>query len=69
MTAVSSPTVAWLRCALAVCELVSRRSDARIGTCEMPVPHELEAQLLNELGPAGEPGRRAETLVALCLLH
>ena len=56
--------------ALGCCELCFKgASDAEIGTCEMPVPHELEAQLLNEIGPAGEPGEAGETLVAFVLLH
>lgn len=50
--------------ALGHCELCFiGASPAEIAACEMPVPHELEAKLLDEIG---EP---AETLVAFALLR
>jgi hypothetical protein len=49
--------------ALGCCELCFvGASDDQIAACEMPVPHDLEAELLDE---AGQPG---ETLVAFALL-
>jgi Fe-S-cluster containining protein len=48
--------------ALGHCELCFiGASPAEIAACEMPVPHELEAKLLNEIGQEGE------TLVAFAL--
>jgi hypothetical protein len=38
----------------------------QIAACEMPVPHELEAELVNEIG--GEIGSPAETIVAFALI-
>jgi len=56
--------------ALGCCELCFKGAgDAEIASCEMPVPHELEARLLNEIEPAGESGQAGETLVAFALLH
>ena len=49
--------------ALGCCELCfNGASDAEIAACEMPVPHALEAQLLDEVGGRGE------TVVAYALL-
>ena len=49
--------------ALGHCELCfAGASDEEIAECEMAVPHELEAQLLDEIGPKGE------TVVAFALL-
>jgi hypothetical protein len=45
------------------CELCfAGASEEEIAACEMPVPHDLEAELLDE---AGRPG---ETIVAFALL-
>jgi Fe-S-cluster containining protein len=38
----------------------------QVAACEMPVPHELEAELVNEIG--GEIGSPAETIVAFALI-
>ncbi len=49
--------------ALGCCELCfTGASEAEIAACEMPLPHELEAKLL------GEIGSKAETVVAFALL-
>jgi Fe-S-cluster containining protein len=49
--------------ALGCCELCfAGASENEIAACEMPVPHDLEAELLDEVG---EPG---ETIVAFALL-
>jgi len=50
--------------ALGHCELCfAGASDEEIAACEMPVPHQLEAELLDETGAKGE------TVVAFALLH
>jgi Fe-S-cluster containining protein len=50
--------------ALGCCELCFiGASKAEIAACEMPVPHDLEAQLLNEIGQDGD------TVVAFALLR
>jgi Fe-S-cluster containining protein len=50
--------------ALGHCELCFvGASDAEVANCEMTVPHELEAELLNEIGAKGE------TVVAFALLR
>jgi Fe-S-cluster containining protein len=50
--------------ALGHCELCfAGASDEEIAGCAMPVPHELEAELLDETGAKGE------TVVAFALLH
>ena len=50
--------------ALACCELCFvDASDAEIARCEMTVPHELESEILAEMGAT------AETVVAFALLH
>src|ERR1017187_7087095 len=50
--------------ALGHCELCfAGASTAEVAACEMPVPHELEAGLLDEIGAKGE------TLVAFALLR
>ena len=50
--------------ALGHCELCFRgRERGRGAACEMPVPHELEAELLHETGETGE------TVVAFALLR
>ena len=50
--------------ALGHCELCFLgASEAEIAACEMPVPHDLEARLL------GEVGRKGETVVAFALLR
>jgi hypothetical protein len=49
--------------ALGHCELCfAGASQREIAACEMPVPHELEAELLQEVGTKGE------TVVAFALL-
>jgi Fe-S-cluster containining protein len=49
--------------ALGHCELCfAGASEEQVAACEMPVPHELEADLLNEIGAKGE------TVVAFALL-
>jgi hypothetical protein len=49
--------------ALGLCELCfAGASEEQVAACEMPVPHELEAELLDEVGAKGE------TLVAFALL-
>jgi Fe-S-cluster containining protein len=49
--------------ALGHCELCfTGASDEEIAECEMPIPHELEAELLDEIGA------KDETVVALALL-
>jgi hypothetical protein len=50
--------------ALGCCELcfVGASGD-EIAACEMAVPHDLEAELLDEVG------RQGETIVAFALLH
>jgi Fe-S-cluster containining protein len=49
--------------ALGCCELCFiGATDAQIAACEMPVPHELEAELVGETGETGE------TIVAFALL-
>jgi hypothetical protein len=49
--------------ALGHCELCfAGASQNEVAACEMTVPHELEAELLEEAGPKGE------TLVAFALL-
>ncbi|HEX4756762.1 MAG TPA: YkgJ family cysteine cluster protein [Terracidiphilus sp.] len=49
---------------LAHCELCfDGATTQEIAACEMPVPHQLEQELLNEISPAGE------TVVALALLR
>ena len=49
--------------ALACCELCfAGASENEIAACEMPVPHNLEAELLDEVG------RQGETIVAFALL-
>jgi Fe-S-cluster containining protein len=49
--------------ALGCCELCFvGASDTEIASCEMPVPHDLEAELLDEVGQPGE------TIVAFALL-
>jgi hypothetical protein len=48
---------------LGCCELCFvGASEEEIAACEMPVPHELEARLVEEVGDAGE------TVVAFALL-
>jgi sorbitol-specific phosphotransferase system component IIA len=50
--------------ALGHCELCfDGATQAEVAACEMPVPHELEASLLDELEPQGE------TVVAYALLR
>src|ERR1035441_205149 len=50
--------------ALGHCELCfAGASEAEVARCEMPVPHELEAELLDEIGVKGE------TVVAFALLR
>jgi hypothetical protein len=49
--------------ALGHCELCFvGASEQEVAACEMPVPHQLEAELLDEIGAKGE------TLVAFALL-
>jgi Fe-S-cluster containining protein len=53
--------------ALGCCELCFAGADeAKIAACEMPLPHELEAQLLQE---AESSDRSGETVVAFALLR
>jgi Fe-S-cluster containining protein len=59
--------------ALGCCELCFHgATEAEIAACEMPIPHELEAQLLAELetaaGPATETDPATTTVVAYALL-
>lgn len=50
--------------ALACCELCfTGAGEKEIAACEMPVPHDLEAELLDEIGRTGE------TIVAFALLN
>jgi len=50
--------------ALGHCELCfAGASEAEVARCEMPVPHELEASLLDEIGMKGE------TVVTFALLR
>jgi hypothetical protein len=50
--------------ALAHCELCfAGASNAEVAACEMPLPHEREARLLDEMGVRGE------TVVAFALLR
>jgi Fe-S-cluster containining protein len=50
--------------ALGCCELCfAGASESEIAACEMPVPHDLEAELLDEIGQPGE------TIVAFALLR
>ena len=50
--------------ALGHCELCfTGATTAEIATCEMPIPHELEQKLLNQISPNGE------TIVAFALLR
>jgi len=50
--------------ALAHCELCFHgASEDKVAACEMPVPHELEAEVLNEVGETGE------TVVGFALLR
>jgi hypothetical protein len=50
--------------ALGHCELCfAGASEAEVARCEMPVPHEFEATLLDEIGAKGE------TVVAFALLR
>lgn len=52
---------------LGCCELCFHgATEAEIAACEMPVPHDLEAQLLAELEPGPDPG--FATVVAYALL-
>jgi len=53
--------------ALGCCELCFHgASESEIAACEMPVPHDLEAELLCELNPGSNP---PETVVAYALLN
>ena len=53
--------------AIGCCELCFHgATEAEIATCEMPIPHELESELVAELEPAGEAGYA--TVVAYALL-
>jgi Fe-S-cluster containining protein len=55
--------------ALGHCELCFHgATQAEVAACEMPVPHELEARVLNQI-PPGEFPTQAETVVAYALLH
>ncbi len=51
------------------CELCfAGASESEVARCEMPVPHELEARLLDEIGE-NSIGARGETVVAFALLR
>jgi Fe-S-cluster containining protein len=53
--------------AIGCCELCFHgATEAEISACEMPVPHDLEAQLLAELNPSSDPS--PDTVVAYALL-
>jgi Fe-S-cluster containining protein len=55
--------------ALGHCELCfAGASESEVARCEMPVPHELEARLLDEIGDSSI-GARSETVVAFALLR
>jgi Fe-S-cluster containining protein len=56
--------------ALGHCELCfTGATDAQIAACEMPVPHDLEQNLLAEFSSQGETPTRGETIVAFALLR
>jgi hypothetical protein len=47
------------------CELCfNGATPEQVAACEMPVPHGLEARLLEEMGAEGETGVSGETVVA-----
>jgi hypothetical protein len=51
------------------CELCfTGATQAEVAACEMPVPHDLEAQILNEIIERELPSQ-AETVVAYALLR
>jgi Fe-S-cluster containining protein len=53
------------------CELCfTTATPAEVAACEMPIPHELEEELVSELAgePGFKPGSSAETIVAFALL-
>ena len=55
--------------ALCHCELCfAGASESDVARCEMPVPHELEARLLDEIA-ANSTGARGETVVAFALVR
>jgi Fe-S-cluster containining protein len=55
--------------ALGHCELCfAGASESEVARCEMPIPHELEARLLDEIA-ASSIGARGETVVAFALLR
>ena len=55
--------------ALGHCELCfAGASESDVARCEMPVPHELEARLLDEIA-ANSTGARGETVVAFALVR
>ena len=56
--------------ALGCCELCFvGAAENQIAACEMPIPHDLEAEILHQLEETGEVPPQGQTVVAFALLR